>query len=99
MRTSTVITALAAGNLAYAFPKNMDFMTAPLREEAVRRFAEAKRSVDAAAPQGAGALPATPPPFDAKSQYISTTGQYAFVAPGPNDQRGECPGLYVFSHL
>lgn len=24
-------------------------------------------------------------PFDAKSQYVDTTGQYKWVAPGPND--------------
>ncbi|KAL1304902.1 hypothetical protein AAFC00_003820 [Neodothiora populina] len=31
--------------------------------------------------------------FDAAAQYISTSGDHAFVAPGPNDQRGPCPGL------
>jgi len=30
--------------------------------------------------------------FDASKQYVSNTGQYEFVAPGPNDQRGPCPG-------
>lgn len=33
------------------------------------------------------------PSFDASAQYISTTGDYAFVAPGSGDQRGPCPGL------
>ena len=43
----------------------------------------------------AGGIPCTPvqPPFDATSQYVSTSGKYAFVAPGPTDQRGPCPGL------
>lgn len=31
--------------------------------------------------------------FDAQAQYVPTTGQYAFRAPGPGDQRGNCPGL------
>jgi len=30
--------------------------------------------------------------FDPKAQYVSTTGDHAFVAPGPTDQRGPCPG-------
>lgn len=33
------------------------------------------------------------PPFDPEAQYISNTGDHAFQAPGPNDQRGPCPGL------
>ena len=33
------------------------------------------------------------PTFNAALQYVNNTGQYAFVAPGPNDQRGPCPGL------
>ena len=45
--------------------------------------------------QGGADIPCTPvqPAFDAKTQYVSTSGQYAWVAPGPTDQRGPCPGL------
>lgn len=49
-------------------------------------------------------FPILPPPFDAASQYIDTTGDHAFVAPGASDQRGPCPGLnaaanqYVWSY-
>jgi hypothetical protein len=43
-------------------------------------------------------LPGVVPPFDAKSQYIDTTGQYAFKAPGPTDQRGPCPGLNAMAN-
>lgn len=31
--------------------------------------------------------------FDAGAQLVSTTGDHAFIAPGPNDIRGPCPGL------
>nr|ADN06227.1 oxidase-like protein [Passalora arachidicola] len=31
--------------------------------------------------------------FDAASQKVSTTGDHAWQAPGPNDFRGPCPGL------
>ena len=52
----------------------------------------------AAPPQGSGALPLTPPPFDAESQYVSNTGEHAFIAPSPNDQRGMCPGLNAMAN-
>lgn len=38
------------------------------------------------------------PGFDASTQGISTTGQYKWVAPGPTDQRGPCPGLNAFAN-
>jgi hypothetical protein len=43
-------------------------------------------------------LPGLTPPFDAASQYIDTTGQYAFKAPGDTDQRGPCPGLNAMAN-
>lgn len=49
-------------------------------------------------PQGAGALPLTPPPFDAASQHVSNTGDHAYQDPGPNDERGECPGLNALAN-
>lgn len=42
-------------------------------------------------PQGAGALPAAPPPFDANLQRVSNSGANRFIAPGRNDARGPCP--------
>ena len=36
--------------------------------------------------------------FDPTSQHVSTTGQYAFVAPGAGDQRGPCPGLNALAN-
>lgn len=36
--------------------------------------------------------------FDAASQLIDTTGDYAFVAPGDGDQRGPCPGLNAMAN-
>jgi len=36
--------------------------------------------------------------FDPKLQYVSNQGQYAFVAPGPGDQRGPCPGLNAMAN-
>lgn len=48
---------------------------------------------EASAPKGKRQAPGIIPPFDAAAQYVSTTGNHAFVAPGPTDQRGPCPGL------
>lgn len=42
--------------------------------------------------------PGVTPPFNAAQQYVSNTGSYAFVAPGPNDQRGPCPGLNAMAN-
>ncbi|KAF2228837.1 Cloroperoxidase [Viridothelium virens] len=42
--------------------------------------------------------PGVTPPFDPSLQYVDTTGQYAFVAPGEGDQRGPCPGLNAMAN-
>ena len=42
--------------------------------------------------------PGVTPPFNAKQQYVSTTGAHAFKAPGPDDQRGPCPGLNAMAN-
>lgn len=57
--------ALAATPIS-AFPH---LMSGAFQEEL------AKRQI--AAPQGVGALPLTPPPFNATAQYVSTKGKYA----------------------
>lgn len=36
--------------------------------------------------------------FNAQAQFIPTTGQYTFRPPGPNDQRGNCPGLNALAN-
>jgi hypothetical protein len=36
--------------------------------------------------------------FDPATQYVSTTGTHAFVAPGPSDLRGPCPGLNAMAN-
>lgn len=78
MRISSTSGALALFvSNAAAFPA--------MSEEVFRRAA--------AAPQGAGFLPVIPPPFDAESQHVSTTGTHEFVAPSSSDARGMCPGL------
>ena len=36
--------------------------------------------------------------FDPTAQHVSTTGVYAWVAPGSGDQRGPCPGLNALAN-
>ena len=72
-----------------------------MQEDAWNPWMEAphdKRQLLGTPDQGAGALPLTPPPFNAASQRVSTTGSHAYVDPGPNDQRGECPGLNALAN-
>ncbi|RMY15180.1 hypothetical protein D0868_01033 [Hortaea werneckii] len=98
--TAAISVAFLASNV-HAFPTMaMDALTEPLKADAfnVKRTAEIHARQGAAPPQGAGALPAVPPPFDAKAQYVSNQGKYKFVPPGPGDARGECPGLNALAN-
>ena len=36
--------------------------------------------------------------FDAGLQRVDVSGQHAFVAPGPGDKRGPCPGLNALAN-
>lgn len=79
---SVAVAALAVANVD-AFPSLMTSGNSPLVKNAL-----ANRQAAAAPPQGAGAMPNTPPPFDASAQRVSTTGANAFVAPTSTDMRG-----------
>lgn len=74
MKTITGL-AFLAGQVA-AFPRfAMDALTAPLAADVAYKRVMARQSTTA--PQGAGALPLTPPPFDASEQLISVSGAHA----------------------
>ncbi|KAF2716436.1 hypothetical protein K431DRAFT_307771 [Polychaeton citri CBS 116435] len=73
-------------------------MLEELTKSGAAKDAHVKRQSSATPPQGAGASPLTPPPFDAASQYISNKGAHAFVAPGSGDARGPCPGLNAMAN-
>lgn len=83
MKTTTSLATLAIAGFANAYPSIMQH----LAEQA-----------KAAAPNERRQLPGVIPPFDAASQYVSNTGDHAFVAPGPTDQRGPCPGLNAMAN-
>lgn len=91
--TANALTLAALASRVTAFPAMaMDALTEPLQADLLT-----KRQT-AAAPQGVGALPLVPPPFDPELQYVSNKGKYKFVPPGPGDARGECPGLNALAN-
>lgn len=91
----SLLSSLLAGTAMSAAVPNMDDLLSPLTANAFKDFHA--RSIDErqnrAAPQGAGALPLVPPPFNAQQQLVPNTGVNRFIAPGRGDERGPCPGL------
>ncbi|KAK3117722.1 hypothetical protein LTR53_000651 [Teratosphaeriaceae sp. CCFEE 6253] len=95
--TTAAINAAALVGLVGAFPHlAMDRLTEPIAADVAYKQLLERQSTTA--PQGAGALPLVPPPFDAKSQLINVTGAHAFTPPGSGDARGECPGLNALAN-
>ena len=83
-----------------AFPALMTDPNSPLVQEAIRKGLLERDVVESLMKrqdQGVGA-PEVAPVFDAAQQYVSNQGQYKFVAPGPLDARGPCPGLNAMAN-
>lgn len=83
---------------AFAFPGAM--MEKALADPELKaRADEILKAGKRAAPADAATTLFEPVPiFNATSQYISTSGPHEWVAPGPNDLRGPCPGLNAFAN-
>lgn len=66
------------------------------RAEQIAKMLEKKQ----AGADAATALFEPVPIFDAKAQFINVTegSGHEYVAPGPNDLRGPCPGLNAFAN-
>ena len=81
-----LLSALLA-NHAFAFPSI-------LSEAFINKRNAERASIDSPCPHmnelAKRQAPGVTPPFDPSQQYVSTTGEHAFVAPGPTDQRGPC---------
>lgn len=91
----------AVAPLANAFPHAMYEAAA----NDPNLWAEAEKFARSVEKRQAGAGAATSvfepkPIFDAKRQYINVTkgSGHEYVAPGPNDLRGPCPGLNAFAN-
>lgn len=86
MLSSFLVLALSTSH-AFAFPSM-------LSEAFINKRNAEHAQVDSPCPHMKELLkrqaPGVTPPFNAAEQYVSNTGAHAFVAPGPNDQRGPC---------
>lgn len=92
-----IITGLAFGlTTTLAFPSQM-FDTSHLISEEERR---ALASITAQIEAGIEKRESSPRSlvFSAKDQYVSNSGDHAFVPPGAGDQRGPCPGLNAMAN-
>lgn len=106
MLASIALLALSAhqvsafpSHLSEVFLQNRDADSAQLVSPCPHAFELAKR----AAAEGSGVAkrqaPGVVPPFNAAEQYVSNQGQYAFVAPGPTDQRGPCKSSRITAEV
>lgn len=80
---STSVLCLALSGCSHAYPNILEHL-----EQSGSALRMVKRQT-----------PVSIPPFDAKSQYVDTTGPHSFQAPGPADQRGPCPGLNAMANV
>lgn len=85
------IAAMAAmASTAAAFPAGTEHIVRAAKAAGIQQRATYN--------SGAGTVPDVGAVFDAEKQYISTSGEYAWVAPGETDQRGPCPGLNAMAN-
>ena len=80
---------------ASAFPSHLSEAVMQGKQEASREYAELEARCPHAQALAKRQAPGVTPPFDASEQYVSTTGEYAFVAPSSTDARGPCKISHV----
>ncbi|EGP89784.1 uncharacterized protein MYCGRDRAFT_90507 [Zymoseptoria tritici IPO323] len=87
MKSHSSLAALAMASVTNAFPGILDAL-----QEA--------RSIDSGAILERQTAPDPSTRFNAQEQYVSTSGEHAFVAPNlaGGDQRGPCPGLNAMAN-
>ena len=96
MKSSTYLLALALyATEIIAFPSHMFDLT--MSEEEKRAIAGIAATVEANAKARRAGTPIAPG-FSASEQYVSTTGDHAFVPPRSGDLRGPCPGLNAMAN-
>ena len=94
MKYSLYLAALAS--CAVAFPSRM--FDVAISEEEKRAIAGVAAAIEAGAKTMKRTGTPIAPGFDASQQYVSTSGQYAYVAPTATDLRGPCPGLNAMAN-
>jgi hypothetical protein len=96
MRYATVV----LGAVVFYASKVVAFAAAAIRYAAnAERDALAASNIKGAIAKHRATRSQANPGFNAAAQYVSTSGQYAFVAPDlSTDQRGQCPGLNAMAN-
>ena len=99
MQITYLLTSFASVNIAQALCpyaekaiRDPDFLKAHLEQQGAP---VADKALKDKRQTGPGGLPFTT--FD-ENQLIDVTGEYAWVAPGPDDLRGPCPGLNALAN-
>jgi hypothetical protein len=96
MRYSSYLAAFAICTTGIvAFPSHMFDLS--MSEEEKRTITKIAAMIEADAKTRRAGTPVAPG-FDASQQYVSTTGDHAFVPPGSSDLRGPCPGLNAMAN-
>lgn len=102
MKISLALTGLALvgitqGLCPYAEQalRDPDYLRRQLQERGLQAPAEKNEAPTAKRQSAPGNIPFST--FN-EDQLVDVTGQYAWVAPGPNDIRGPCPGLNALAN-
>jgi Peroxidase, family 2 len=96
MKFSTYLATLAfCATQIVAFPSQM--FDVSMSEEEKREITRIAASIEASAKTRRAGTPIAPG-FSASEQYVSNTGDHAFVPPGSGDLRGPCPGLNAMAN-
>ncbi|KAH3905278.1 hypothetical protein HBI56_209750 [Parastagonospora nodorum] len=95
MKVSVLCSAALFSLATFAFPANL--LNKDISEDALAEIAAlaAKITRDAEAKQNGANVKRG---FNADAQRVSTTGEHKYIAPGPDDIRGPCPGLNVMAN-
>jgi hypothetical protein len=95
MRSSFYLAAVALYAVEIiAFPSRMFDLS--MSEEEKRALSSISARIEATAEQDRSVKRA--PGFNASQQYVSNTGDHAFIAPTNTDLRGPCPGLNAMAN-
>lgn len=95
MKYSFHIVASALVASVAAFPSAV--FNREVSEEQARSIDGIAAKIEAQAKTRRAGTPLAPG-FNAAEQYVSNTGEYAFVAPSSTDLRGPCPGLNAMAN-
>jgi hypothetical protein len=89
MKTSVLYSVTLFSSAVFAFPhyllKGDPLLDIDALAARITREAQTKRQI-------------LKPGFNADAQRVSTTGEHVYIAPGPGDIRGPCPGLNVMTN-